>query len=88
MLRGTKVLIASLILALFMWLVNVIMLDSFLASLTASAAVSPSSGFYSGGVISRLAQLCTFMPILTVILGIGYYIFSRVFLQEGTDYQY
>lgn len=86
MLRGTKVLIASIIIAAFMVLINVVMLDSFLYQFTSQVQTDTSSSFYAGGIISKMAQLITFMPILTFGLGLGYFILDRVFGQESGDW--
>lgn len=86
MLRGTKVLIVCMVTALFVFLINVVMVDEFLDGFTNKTTVSEDSSFYSGDLISLFAQLLTFMPILLIILGIGYFIFDRVFGQETQDW--
>lgn len=86
MLRGTKILLASIIIAVFMYLVNVVMLDSFLYQFTNQVHTDTTSSFYAGGVISKMAQLITFMPILTFGLGLGYFILDRVYGQESGDW--
>jgi hypothetical protein len=87
MLKGTKVLIACMVLALVVYLVNVVMLDDFLYEFTSKTAVDPDSSFYAGDLMSMFAQLCSFMPILIIILGIGYALFDRVFGQEIQDWR-
>jgi hypothetical protein len=67
-------------------LLNVVMLDDFLYKLTSKVAVDPASSFYAGDLITMFAQLESFVPILLIILGIGYFIFDRVFGQESQDW--
>lgn len=86
MLRGTKVMIMFFVLALFVYLINVIMVDGFLYNFTSQVYVDPDSSFYTGATESRLAQILTFIPILLIGLGIGYFIFDRVFGQESQDW--
>jgi len=86
MLKGTKVLLACMVLALFVYLINVVMLDDFLYSLTSDVGMGAGSDFDSREITSLFAQLETFMPILIILLGIGYFIFSRVFGQESQDW--
>lgn len=86
MLRGTKVLIVCMVLALFIYLINVIMLDDFLYHMTNKMGMGEGSDFDSRSLVTMFAQACTFMPILAIILGIGYFIFDRVFGQESQDW--
>jgi hypothetical protein len=86
MLKGVKVLLYSSGLALFVFLLNVVMIDDFLYNLTMKVAVDPSSPWSMAGMITKFAQLETFMPILILLLGAGYYLFSRVFGQESQDW--
>jgi hypothetical protein len=87
MLKGTKVMIMFFVLATFIYLINVVMIDDFLYSFTSGLpAVSPTDSYYTGDIQSSMAQLITFIPILLIGLGIGYNVFSRVFGQESQDW--
>lgn len=87
MLKGTKVMLTCFLLAVFFYLISVVMVDDFLYNFTTGVpAVSPTDPFYTGNIQSSMAQLITFVPILLVGLGIGYNIFSRVFGQESQDW--
>jgi hypothetical protein len=86
MLKGVKVLLYGSCLALFVFLVNVIMVDDFLYNLTSQVALDPSSKWSMAGMITKFAQLETFLPILILLLSAGYYLFSRVFGQESQDW--
>jgi hypothetical protein len=75
-----------MIIALFVYLLNVVMLDDFLYNLTGKLSNGAGSDFDSTGIITMFAQVESFMPILIIGLGLGYFFFSRVFGQESQDW--
>jgi len=86
MMKGTKVMLTCFVLAVFFYLISVVMVDDFLYNFTSGVpAVDPNDAYYTGGIQSSMAQMITFIPILLIGLGIGYNIFSRVFGQESQD---
>ena len=87
MLKGRKVMLTCFVLAVFFYLISVVMVDDFLYEFTNGLPpVDPNDAYYTGGIQSEMAQWITFVPILLVGLGIGYNVFSRVFGQESQDW--
>jgi hypothetical protein len=88
MLKGANILIVTCSLAVVIWFINIIFLDQIVATINTNFGVDPSSPFYVNSIVSKMAMLEAWMPVIAFVLGVLYFLFDRVFLRESYDREY
>lgn len=88
MIKGVRILIVTFAIAVMIWFINIMFLDQIIATINTNFGLSPTSEFYANDTISKMALLEAWMPIISVVLGVLYFLFDRVFLSESYDREY